>query len=286
MAENENGFKYIKEAKFFAKAKEDKYIEREQEDAPYVNVARAIYNAALFGKAELIVKIVNDQGELVLQDSTNKQLFVYREDGFDNYLHRRNDLKRGIIKHSNQPIFEKQGKERSCKKIDNVTYQECCIFTPDFESEPKPKYLIDYNMDDDIFAWLLLCDFYSKTSKWDTIKMFSENKVDFYVWFINKCNPNENNQFELTQKWHLFEYLLYTEMNEKYHFSKSEGNLYKTSHGGLWNWMADSLLKEKKLKEIERKEIEDKLKIFNKHKRNKDLQNSIKGLFLKDKTNA
>lgn len=70
----------------------------------------------------------------------------------------------------------------------------------------KAKY------DNYVFAWLLF-----NRRDWMTVKIFNDinQETDFYSWFIGCCERKDPGQ-----KWHLFQYILFHEMNSKYNFSE------------------------------------------------------------------
>ncbi len=84
-------------------------------------------------------------------------------------------------------------------------------------------FYIHEKADDYVFAWLIA----SKSKKpdggmWNTPDFFitPKNKYnDFYPWFVYRCNPIMK-KYKPGQKWHLYEFIIYREMNYYYHFSK------------------------------------------------------------------
>lgn len=79
-------------------------------------------------------------------------------------------------------------------------------------------YFVNAKADDYVFAWLLV---HSKKNDWQTVSLYEEKKgeqEDFYEWFFERCEK-KNGSYIPGQKWHLFQYILYQEMNSKYGFS-------------------------------------------------------------------
>ncbi len=84
-------------------------------------------------------------------------------------------------------------------------------------------YDVHAKADDYVFGWLLVNGKQKKNNdSWGTIELYNKYKGnynhDFYKWFIEKCDPQK--KYRMGQKWHLFEYILYQEMNAEYNFSK------------------------------------------------------------------
>ena len=143
------------------------------------------------------------------------------------------------------------------------------------------RYDVHHSADDYVFAWLFVNRIQKKNNRqWDTVTLYNDYKGDkrqeFYEWFINRCNPIKGCLYKPGQKWHLFEFLLYSELNKEYGFSTADKidvneSIYKfeedeygkkcgnrlftrTGYPPLWRWMFEPTvnnLAERKKKIIE-----------------------------------
>lgn len=129
-------------------------------------------------------------------------------------------------------------------------------------------FYIHEKADDYVFAWLIA----SKIGKpdgtmWATMNNYNNqyqkresNFKDFYSWFTYRCNPIEK-KYKPGQKWHLFEYIIYQEMNFHYNFSQvviphDSGDVFDfdgIKYPPLVSWMTNQA--GVKTKELIKKEI-------------------------------
>ena len=141
-------------------------------------------------------------------------------------------------------------------------------------------YYVHRSADDYVFAWLVVNKIQKKKDgkeeEWDIVSIYNQFRgecQEFYEWFVNRCNPIEGIFYKPGQKWHLYEFLLYSEMNKIHEFSftdkidvqesiygfkkdkyeKKCGNrlFTNTKFPPLWRWMFDQTiveLKDKKQK--------------------------------------
>ncbi len=92
------------------------------------------------------------------------------------------------------------------------------------------KYLVNTSWDDFIFIWL-----FANNEKWEIEEVYNKNnvdKVDFRDWFLGQAKEKTP-----SHKWHFFEVLLYTEINNKVPFTMVKGNITEPE---LIKWISDN----------------------------------------------
>ncbi len=220
--------------KFYAlKGEAKEYRKEDNQNQPFICVAKAVDE--VIGIAEDI-KGFEEFASWVKLD--NKEVILDKN---------RNDLDPAII---------------SKESIDDIQYYNSYVRTKEIEGK---EYFVNSKVDDYVFAWFVIK---SKKNDWKTISLYEENKgKQFYECFFERCKK-DNDSYVPGQKWHLFQYILYQEMNAKYSFSTA-GRVYDIDKGSftyyqyarcpeLILWMAEEAgckrIEEAKIKAKEMKE--------------------------------
>lgn len=222
--------------KFYApKGEAKEYRKEDNQNQPFICVAKAVNE--VIGIAEDI-KGFEEFASWVKLD--NKEVILDKN---------RNDLDPAII---------------SKESIDDIQYYNSYVRTKEIEGK---EYFVNSKVDDYVFAWFVIK---SKKNDWKTISLYEEKKgeqEDFYKWFFERCEK-KNGAYIPGQKWHLFQYILYQEINSKYGFStcrrvkdieKEEFTYYQYARcPELILWMAEEAgckkIEEAKIKAKETKE--------------------------------
>ena len=182
---------YSDVVKFYAKKDEsEEYRKKDNQKQPFINVARAV------NEVRGIPEDINgfeDFASWIKLDG--KKVII------DN---KRDDLNPAII---------------STDSIEDIPYYNLYVRTKEIEGK---EYLVNSKADDYVFAWFIIK---SKKNDWKTVSIYEENngeQEDFYEWFFERCKKI-NGSYIPGQKWHLFQYILYQEINSKYGFSAYGG---------------------------------------------------------------
>ncbi len=173
--------------KFYSpKDEAEEYRKEDNQNQPFICVAKAV-NEVIESAED--IKDFEEFASWVKLD--NKEVILDKN---------RNDLDPAII---------------SKESIDDIQYYNSYVRTKEIEGK---EYFVNSKVDDYVFAWFVIK---SKKNDWKTISLYEEKKgeqEDFYKWFFERCEK-KNDSYIPGQKWHLFQYILYQEMNSKYGFS-------------------------------------------------------------------
>ena len=138
-------------------------------------------------------------------------------------------------------------------KTKKALYQKDVDFVSYIYSMSMENLDVMHDYDDYLFAWLLSKD--EVRQSLDTISIYNAaTGGDFLEWFLSRCEPDEDGTFNPGQKWHLFEFILYGELNNKYNINKKLAKIdvkkddvrfslwnQRYYHFGLWRWIYSQL---------------------------------------------